>query len=344
LIEQTRLRQKINESKNSRAQITQQTHMQIQQQKYSKRAQLVHNNKMGQYLNYRQLIRDPKHKEIWSTSAANVGRLSQGVGGRVKGTNTIFFICKDQVPKDRIKDATYGSYGCEIKPNKEEKHCMRLTAGGDRIHYPDNVGTPTANITLVKVLLNSIISTENMQCIILEMKDFYLNTPMTRFKYMQLKLNDISEEIIFEYKLREIVTKGRYVYCKIQKGMYSLPQAGIIVQDLLQAGLAKVGYHQSKIIPGLWTHETRKTCFTLVVDDFAIKYTSREDAQHLIDALKQDHTITIDWDATKYIGLTLKWDYKNQMVYAHMPGYIQKANFHLSTKHQQQNRTHHIYM
>jgi hypothetical protein len=63
----------------------------------------------------------------------------------------------------------------------------------------------------------------------------------------------------------------------------------------------------------------------LVVDDFAIKYTCMEDAQHLIDALKQDYTITIDWDATNYIELTLKWDYKNQKVYAHMPGYIQKA-------------------
>ncbi len=136
--------------------------MQIRQQKYFEHAQLVCNNKTGQYLNYRQLIRDPKHKEIWSTSATNkFGCLAQGVGGRVKGTNTIFFICKDQVPKDRIKDLTYGSYGCESKPNKEEKHHTQLTAGGYRIHYPDDVGTPTADMTLVNVLLNSIISTEN---------------------------------------------------------------------------------------------------------------------------------------------------------------------------------------
>ena len=93
--------------------------------------------------------------------------------------------------------------------------------------------------------------------------------------------------------------------------MYGLPQVGIIAQDLLQARLAKGGYHQSKIIPGLWTHETRKTCFALVVDNFAIKYTSMEDAHHLIDTLKQDDTITINWDATKYIGLTLEWDYNN---------------------------------
>jgi hypothetical protein len=57
-----------------------------------------------------------------------------------------------------------------------------------------------------------------------------------------------------------------------------------------------------------------------------------EDAHHLIDTLKQDYTITIDWDPTKYIKLTLEWDYKNQKVYAHMPGYIPKAL--LCFKHQ----------
>ncbi len=92
---------------------------------------------------------------------------------------------------------------------------------------------------------------------------------------------------------------------KFKKEMYSLPHVVIIAQDLFQARLAKVGYHQSKIIPGLWTHKTRKTCFTLAVDDFATKYTSMEDAQHLIDALKQDFTIAIDWNATKYMVLPL---------------------------------------
>ncbi len=89
---------------------------------------------------------------------------------------------------------------------------------------------------------------------------------------MRLKLSDIPEEIIIEYNLPEIATEDGYVYCEIQKGMYGQPQAGIIVQELLQECLAKVGYHQSKIIPGLWTHEMRKTCFTLVIDDFATKY------------------------------------------------------------------------
>jgi hypothetical protein len=70
-------------------------------------------------------------------------------------------------------------------------------------------------MTLVKVLLNSIISTENTQCIILDVKDFCLNTPMKRFEYMRLKLNNIPEEIIIEYKLCEIATEDGYVHYKI---------------------------------------------------------------------------------------------------------------------------------
>ena len=107
--------------------------------------------------------------------------------------------------------------------------------------------------------------------------------------------------------------------------MYGLPQAGIIAQKLLQERLAKVGYYQSKIIPGLWMHITKKTCFTLVVDDFAIKYTNLDNAKHLIDTLKKDYVITIDWNATKYIGLTIEWDYTKGKVHVHMPGYLPNA-------------------
>ncbi len=116
---------------------------------------------------------------------------------------------------------------------------------------------------------------------------------------MRIRITNIPKEITKEFKLCEIVTDDGYIYCKIQKGMYGLPQAGIIAQELLQECLEKVGCHQHKIIPGLWTHKTRNTCFTLVVDNFAIKYTKVEDAQHLIDALKKNYTITVDWDATK---------------------------------------------
>ena len=63
----------------------------------------------GKLLNYKQLMRDPKHKKRWAISSANVfGRLANVIGGRVKGTNTIQFIKKKDVPSNRRKDVTYG--------------------------------------------------------------------------------------------------------------------------------------------------------------------------------------------------------------------------------------------
>ena len=259
-------------------------------------------------------------------AANEFGRLAQGLkDGRVKGTNTISFIMKNKIPHDRRKDVTYGSFSCDMKPNKTETHRIRLTAGGDRINYPEDVGTPTADMTLFKCHANSIISTPGARCIMIDIKDFYLNTPMKRPEYMRLKITDIPDEIIEQYNLRELVDDDGYVYCEITKGMYGLPQAWIISQNQLATRLAKHGYHQSKIIPGLWTHETRPTTFTLVVDDFAIKIMSEDDANHLINILKKDYTISVDREATKYIGLTIEWDYDNGKVHMHMPGYLEKA-------------------
>jgi hypothetical protein len=127
---------------------------------------------------------------VWEKSASNeLGRLCQGLSDRrVKGTNTLFFIKKDAVPKERRQDITYGNFVCELRPNKAETHRTRLTAGGDRINYPGDAGTPTADMTLFKILLNSIISTKNARCVVVDIKDFYLNSLMERYEYMKLKL------------------------------------------------------------------------------------------------------------------------------------------------------------
>ncbi len=81
-----------------------------------------------------------------------------------------------------MKDVTYGSFSCDVKPNKTETHLTQLTAGGDRINYPEDVSTPTADMTLVKVMLNSVISTKGSNCVRLDVKDFYLNLYLKRFK------------------------------------------------------------------------------------------------------------------------------------------------------------------
>jgi hypothetical protein len=41
-------------------------------------------------------------------------------------------------------------------------------------------------------------------------------------------------EITKQYNLREKMDKDGYLYIEVQKGMYGLPQAGILKQELLE--------------------------------------------------------------------------------------------------------------
>ena len=115
---------------------------------------------LGEMLNYRQLIQRPEFKKEWSHSSANeFGRLFQGIGGRIaKPTNTCFFIKKGEVPAERFKDVTYCKFVCNVREQKKEKNRTRATLGGNRVNYPGDVGTPTADMLLFKILLNSVVS------------------------------------------------------------------------------------------------------------------------------------------------------------------------------------------
>jgi hypothetical protein len=71
----------------------------------------------------------------------------------------------------------------------------------------------------------------------MDIKDSYLNTLMARYKYMQLRIADMPDDVIEHYNLRDKATPNGFIYCEMQKGMYGLPQAGIIVQHFLEERL-----------------------------------------------------------------------------------------------------------
>jgi len=246
--------------------------------------------------------------------------------GHNTGTNTIVFICKNQVSKERAKDVTYGLITTLIRPEKiDQPNQTRLVAGGDRVDYPGNAGTPTADLLTIKLLINSIISTTGAKFMTMDIKDFYLNTPMARYEYMHLRITDMPEDFIEHYNLRDKATPNGYVYCEIQKGMYGLPQAGIIAQQLLEERLKKHGYRQSQTTPGPWKHDTRPISFSLVINDFGVKYVGEENAQHLLDMVRQYYKCSCNWKGERYCGITIQWDYEGRKVHLAMPGYLPKA-------------------
>ena len=128
----------------------------------------------------------------------------------------------------------------------------------------------------------------------IDIKNFYLNTPMARYEYMRLKILELPQDFIDEYKLHDKTTKDGYVYLEIRKGMYGLPQAGILAEKLLEKRLNAKGYRQSDICPGFWKHDWCPIVFSLCVDNFGVKYVDKQHADHLMKALKEDYTISHD--------------------------------------------------
>ena len=113
---------------------------------------------------------------------------------------------------------------------------------------------------------------------------------------------------------------------EVHKGIYGLPQAGKLAQDRLVLHLANHGYHQAKHTPCLFKHETNSVTFTLVVDDFGIKYTHEADADHLLAALRELYIMTEDRATTqKYVGITIDHDLVRNIILLSMPGYVDKA-------------------
>ena len=125
------------------------------------------------------------------------------------------------------------------------------------------------------------------------------------------------------------------MYIEIQKGMYGLPQPGMLANKLLKCRLAKHGYYEVRHTPGYWRHTWRPIDFTLIVNDFGVGYKNNKHALHLLQTLRQYYeAVSVDWTGTLYCGISLKWDYGTRTCELSMPGYVQHAvhKFHTGAK------------
>ena len=104
------------------------------------------------------------------------------------------------------------------------------------------------------------------------------------------------------------------------RAVWGLPQVGILANKCLQQKLAPFGYFESTNTPGLWYHKTRPITFTLVVDNFGVKYVNKDDMDHLIASIKKNYMLTKDWTGNLYCGIQLDWDYVGWTVNISMLG------------------------
>jgi hypothetical protein len=163
----------------------------------------------GKEMEYSALMKYPRLQPLWTRGFGNeCGRLFQGTRD-IPGTDTCFFIKMTNIPKDR--KITYGKIVSDYKPHKKEKERVRLTVGGDRLEYSGDFTTSTADITTFKILINSTLSTEDAAMMMMDIKNYYLGTPLPRFEYMKMLLSRFPEEIIQKYNLNALAVDG-WVY------------------------------------------------------------------------------------------------------------------------------------
>jgi hypothetical protein len=166
----------------------------------------------GKEIEYMALMKDPRLQPLWNRGFGNeCGRLFQGIPS-IPGTDTCFFIKLTNVPKDR--KITYGKIVCDYKPHKKEKERVRLTVGGNILDNSGDVATSTADITTFKIILNSTLSIEDAAMMMMDIKNYYLGTPLPRFEYMKMLLSRFPEEIVQKYNLNTLAVDG-WVYIEI---------------------------------------------------------------------------------------------------------------------------------
>jgi hypothetical protein len=151
-------------------------------------------------------MKDPRLQMLWTRGFGNeCGRLLQGIRD-IPGTDTCFFIDLKKIPNDR--KITYGKIVCDNKPHKKEKECVPLTVGCDRINYSGDVATSTADITTFKIIINSTLSTKDSTMMMMDIKNYYIGTPLPRFEYMKMLISRFPKDIIQKYNINALAVDG----------------------------------------------------------------------------------------------------------------------------------------
>ena len=227
---------------------------------------------------------------------------------------------------DKPKDRTASYYNPQVKVKVKDgvlHRRVRGTYGGNVSDYTGVRSSYTADMQTFKLLLNAVVS-EDAEFCTADISDFYLGSILEDAEYMWLTRSQVPDDICQRYGSAIIWHGDKTMVC-ITKGIYGLPQAGRLANLKLVALLGKHGYHQCPNTPLLFRHVTSSVCFTLVTDDFAIKYTARADVDHLLSAIREEYRIEVDWDGSKYLGMSIAYNRPSRTITLSMPGYVEAA-------------------
>lgn len=251
--------------------------------------------------------------KLWETEETNeLLRL-------IEKTKTMHFLSWKQKPRDRL--VSY--YNPQVKQKMKDGNIVRRVRGvygGNRTDYNGEVSANTADITTIKLFLNAVVS-ENADLVTTDISDFYLHSKLPRPEYMRIHRKHVPLAIQSAYS---IDWQNDFALLEITMGIYGLPQAGLLANMALVQHLKQHDYIQTPNTPCLFKHATRPVYFTLVVDDFLIKANGNEHIEHLLDVLKLKYKLTTDYNASRYVGMSIKYDRIAHTLETSVPNYVNK--------------------
>ncbi len=239
---------------------------------------------------YCKLMNNPATAEVWQTAfGRDFGGMEQGDNKTgQKGTNAMFVMTHNKKAHACRKKIflTFANSVIAYPPQKGDPNCILMTAMGNLITYDRESSVRTTDINMAKLHWNSVVSTPNAKYMCLHIKNFYLTAALEYFKYIKMPLNLFPVWIIGQYDLTKHA-KDRWVHNEMRRLIWGLPQAGILANKRLCRKLAPFWYYEWVNNPGLWYHETQPVTFTIVVDDFGVKYgVDKANVEHLIASIK----------------------------------------------------------
>lgn len=243
--------------------------------------------------------------------------------------NTMRPIKLKDIPEDKKKFITYYNPQCKTKMKPDGKqYRVRGTYGGNKpSSYTGVTASYQASMTTVKLLLNKTISDVNSKWMTMDVTDMYLQTrlPDDQYEYMVLDIQDIPQEIIDTYKLNDYISPGdTKVYVEVMGALYGMRQAGYLAHKEIIEHLSNNGYTAAPNTPCLFKHHTDDIEFTLITDDFGVRYGNKAAADKLLEVMSRRYPMTHEWEGKKYAGFDILFDYNQstRRVEISMNGYI----------------------
>ena len=139
------------------------------------------------------------------------------------GTKAIFIMTHDKsdcIPEDRV--VMYVRIVIGFCPQKEDPTSVCIIAGGNLIKMPGYFTTRTPDLTMSKILWNSILSTEGAKFVGFKISNFYLGTDMKLYEYMNMLVSLFPQHTIDQYNMDKHKQNG-HIYLTICKAAYGLP-------------------------------------------------------------------------------------------------------------------------